>query len=72
MTAPIATLGDALPREMSRVRDQVMPPYLAIGPGGRFALMMMRAALDDAARAMAAGDVVDMIRAYESLKGFDA
>ena len=66
------TLGDALPREMSRVRDQVMPPYLAIGPEGVAALMMMRAALDDAARAMASGNVVAMLRAYESLKGFDA
>lgn len=64
------TLGEALPREMARVRDEVMPAYLAIGPAGAFALTMMRAALDDAAKAMVDGDVVAMLGAYERLKGF--
>ena len=62
------TLGDALPREMARVRDVVMPAYLAIGPAGTFALMFMRRDLDEAARAMAEGDVVAMVRAYRKLK----
>lgn len=66
-----STLGDALPREMARVRDQVMPAYLAIGTPGLFALTMMRADLDLAARAMAEGDVVAMLRAYQSLKGYE-
>lgn len=65
------TIGDALPREMARVRDEVMPAYVAIGPPGAFALAMMRADLDLAAKAMMAGDVVTMIRVYESLKGFN-
>jgi molybdopterin converting factor small subunit len=64
----IETLGEALPREMARVRDKVMPLYQAIGPAGAFALMMMRKDLDDAARALAEGDVVAMLRVYESLK----
>jgi hypothetical protein len=64
------TLGEALPREMARVRDEVMPAYLEIGAVGMFALAMMRAALDAAARAMAEGDVVAMIRALEDLRGF--
>lgn len=38
------TLGDALPREMARVRDEVMPAYIAIGPAGGLALALMRAA----------------------------
>lgn len=29
------TLGDALPREMARVRDEVIPIYLEIGPPRR-------------------------------------
>ena len=69
------TLGDALPREMARVRDQVMPAYLAcqgmpnvmVEP----ALAMMRASLDAAARAMIEGDVVAMLRCYEDLKGYE-
>jgi hypothetical protein len=66
------TLGTALPREMARVRDDVMPAYVAIGPAGGFALTLMRMELDAAAKAMAEGDVVAMLRSYEALKGFHA
>lgn len=65
------TLGDALPKEMARVRDRVMPAYQEIGNSGWFALNMMRRDLDAAAKAMAEGDVVAMIRAYEALKTYD-
>lgn len=65
------SLGEALPKEIARVRDQVMPAYVAIGPAGQFALMMMRADLDLASKAMIEGDVVAMIRVYESLKGYE-
>lgn len=64
------SLAEALPAEMARVRDQVMPAYLKTGRAGVPALMMMRASLDAAAKAMAEGDLVAMIRAYEDLKGF--
>lgn len=66
------TLGEALPKQMARVRDEIMPLYLEIGPPGQFGLMMMRIALDAAARAMAEGDVIAMLRAHEDLKGFTA
>jgi hypothetical protein len=64
------TLGDALPREMARVRDEVMPAYLAIGPSGTFALTLMRAELDRAAKAMVSGDVAEMVRSIQSLQQF--
>ncbi|HEX5242562.1 MAG TPA: hypothetical protein VFW23_04805 [Tepidisphaeraceae bacterium] len=67
---PVESLGDALPREISRVRDHVLPAYLAIGPAGVFAASMMRADLDAASKAMIEGDTVAMIRVYESLKGY--
>ena len=67
----MTTVGDALPREMARVRDEVMPIYVEIGPSGRFALALMRLALDNAARAMVEGDVVAMVRALEDLRGFN-
>ena len=66
----MSSLGEELPKEMARVRDTLMPAYIAIGPAGAFALALMRKALDDAARAMIEGDVVAMLRAYEDLKGF--
>jgi hypothetical protein len=67
----IDTIGDALPREMARVRDEVLPAYLAI-PTGIYAATMMRASLDAAAKAMIEGDLVGMIRAYSDLKGYEA
>jgi hypothetical protein len=65
----MSTLGEDLPREMARVRDELLPMYDAI-PTGVFAATMMRNDLDAAARALAAGDVVEMLRVYQSLKGF--
>jgi hypothetical protein len=64
------SLGTALPREMARVRDSIMPRYLEIGPAGQMALFMMRHELDVATKALAEGDVVQMLRSYEALKGY--
>lgn len=50
------TLGEALPREMARVRDEVLPAYIEIGGAGSFA---------------AAGMRVEMIRVYKSLKEWE-
>lgn len=63
------SLGEALSREMARVRDELLPLYDAI-PTGVFAATLIRADLDRAARAMVDGDVVEMVRAYESLRGY--
>lgn len=66
------TLGEALPREMARVRDEVLPLYLRLREMPNVIvepqIMMMRKDLDDAAKALAEGDVVGMLRAYQSLK----
>jgi hypothetical protein len=65
------TLGTELPLEMARVRDTIMPAYIEIGVAGAPALALMRHSLDLAAKAMAEGDVVAMIRAYQDLKGYE-
>lgn len=70
MADQVDTLGDALPREMTRVRDKVLPAYLSI-PEGIFAATMMRQSLDAAQRALAEGDVVAMLTCYEDLKGYE-
>lgn len=70
MTNEVKTLGDDLPRQMARVRDEVMPAYQAIGPAGSYALAMMCADLDRAAKAMAEGDLPAMIVAYKSLSDY--
>jgi hypothetical protein len=69
-TTTVITLGDALPKEMARVRDQIMPTYQEIGPAGAFALVMMRADLDRATHALAVGDVIAMMQAYDALTGY--
>jgi hypothetical protein len=66
-----SSLGEALPAEMKRVRDEVMPPYIECGPAGVFALAMMRRDLDMAAKALAEGDVIAMIHYYKALKTYD-
>lgn len=66
------TLGDALPREMARVRDELLPLYQSIGAPGMFAVAMMRADLDRAAKALAEGDVVAMLSVYQSLKEYQS
>ncbi len=70
MTALIDTLGEALPREMARVRDEALPQYLAIGAPGAIAAALMRRDLDYAAQALAESDVMAMIVAYKELKGW--
>lgn len=66
----MASLGEELPKEMTRVRDVLMPMYQSVGPAAGFALVMMRASLDRAAKAMAESDLPAMIVAYEELKSF--
>lgn len=66
----MSSLADALLAEMTRVRDEVMPAYVEIGPSGGFALTLMRRDLDEAARALAEGDAVACLRLHQSLKGF--
>ena len=63
------SLGDALPREMARVRDTVLAVYLTLGPGGAPAAMLMRRDLGAAERALEDGDVEEMSRVYRSLTG---
>jgi hypothetical protein len=77
MTEPADSLGEALPREMARVREMLVDytkmtgdhPALARGMGPL--MFMMRRALDEAARVMAEGDVVGMVRCHQELKGFE-
>jgi len=66
----VDTLGDALPREMTRVRE-LIPRYESVPMGG-LAANMMRHSLDRAQIALAHGDVVAMIRCYKDLKGYEA
>jgi len=69
LTNEIETLGDALPKEQARVRE-LIKIYAGIGPGGMIAITMMEIALQKADQVIINGDVVEMLRVYEELKGF--
>ena len=64
---PIETLGDALPREIARVRA-ILPEYQSI-PAGFFAARLIEIDLHAAEKAIAEQDIVAMLTAYEALKG---
>jgi len=64
------TLAEALPAQMARVRDKVIPAYESV-PMGHIAASAARSDLDMAAKAMIEGDLPAMIRVYESLKGWN-
>ena len=66
------TLGEALPKEIARVRDEIMPGYILIGDPGKYALTMMRASMDKGIKALAEQDVDAMMQAYHELLGFTA
>lgn len=66
----MTSVGEQLPLEMARVRDELLPIYDSI-PMGAIAASSIRAWLDEAANALAAGDLVRIVRAYENLKGFE-
>jgi hypothetical protein len=67
----MSSLGEELPNEMARVRDVLIPQYQSIGPAGAFAISFMRADLDRAAKALAEGDVIEMIRVHQNLKAYE-
>lgn len=69
MSEPMS-LGHALPLEMARVRDEILPVYVSLGLPGIFAAANMRLWLDLAARALAKQDIAEMMMAYQELKGF--
>jgi len=67
----IETLGDALPKEIARVRE-VLGYYREIGPAGAIGAMFIENDLQAADRAMMSGDVVAMISALTALRGIKA
>ena len=66
----MSSLGEELPKEIARVRDEVLPAYLSCGPGGLLAASLMRQDLDRASKAMIEGDVATMIKVYQALKEY--
>ena len=61
------SLGDALPKEMARVRE-VLGHYREIGPAGAIGAMLIELDLREADQAVMSGDLPAMIIAYKKLQ----
>ena len=68
MNKPIKTLGEALLKEIDRVRDVVLPEYVAIGASGAPGAYFIRVDLDTAAKALLDWDVLAMLQSYNTLQ----
>jgi hypothetical protein len=69
------TLADALPREIARVtakkeRWQGYQRDHNMGPGMQLSINMMQIEIEQAVKALASGDVTEMLAAYQSLKDY--
>ena len=65
----MSSLAEALPEEQKRVREPIAVYRGLPGGAGAFGAWMMEQKLQRADQAVMSGDVVEMLRAYEELKG---
>jgi hypothetical protein len=63
-----SNISTELIKEITRVRDVVLPPHADFAHEGDIALSMLNSDLHDATIALSSGNVVDMAVAYEKLK----
>lgn len=67
----MTTVGDDFPKQQARVRA-VLQLYKDLGPAGAFGAMMIEQTLQQADEAMASGDIVRILQAYEALREIEA
>ena len=60
------SLAEAFPHELARAR--MIAEYRDLGPAGAFGALMIEQDIAAADRAAASGDVVEMIRCYQTLR----
>ena len=64
-----SNLAEAIQVEIIRVRDDVLPVYIQIGGGALITVeLIIKPALNAATKALAEGDIVAIIQAYQDLK----
>lgn len=61
------TLADGLLEELKRNRELLIQ-YRSIGPNGMFGATMIEQDIQKAERAVVEGDIVAMLRLYETMK----
>lgn len=63
----MTTVGDDIQVQIKR-NQELVQQYIAIGPTGKFGVMMIQRDIDAAVKALAEGDCVAIVRTYEALK----
>lgn len=66
----MSSVGSELPIEIKRV-TWLRGLYLTIGPSGAIAAAGMQASIDKAVAALASGDIVEIVHAYNALRGWE-
>lgn len=64
------TLADVAMKEITRVRDEVMPAYYAMGRSGDIDMTAMRVTMDATIRALAMQDASTLMYLVKIMKGF--
>lgn len=64
------SVAEALQKEITRVRDVIMPGYIQIGQAGSVALFMMQKELDKAVKALAEQDAIECINSLKALQEY--
>lgn len=62
----MSSIGERYPVEQKRLRD-LLKDYQAIGPAGAFGCLVIERALTEAEQAIASGDIVRIVSAYETM-----
>ena len=68
--AEVKTVGDDFPQEQARCRE-VLAQYRELGAAGVLGGIMIEATLREADLAMASGDIVRILAAYQAMKGVE-
>lgn len=63
----MTTVGDDIQVQIKR-NQKLVQQYIAIGPEAKFGVMMIQRDIDAAVKALAEGDIVAILRAYEALR----
>jgi hypothetical protein len=65
-----SSVGLEFPKEQARCRE-VLQQYRDIGPAGFFGVAMIEATLRQADQAMASGDIVAILQAFQAMKSVE-
>lgn len=67
----MSSVGTEFPKEQARVRE-VLSQFREIGPAGALGAALIEQTLRDADAAMASGDVVAILRAYQAMTEYSS